>query len=39
MCGMETDSHTENRFVVAKREGDWKDWELGISRCKLVYME
>ena len=22
MCGMETDSHTENRLVIAKQEGD-----------------
>ena len=31
----------ENRLVVAKREGvgGGKDWELGISRCKLLYKE
>ena len=30
----------ENRLVVAKGEGDGggKDWEFGISRCKLVYI-
>jgi len=29
----------ENRFVVAKREegGGGKDWEFGISRCKILY--
>ena len=28
----------ENRLVVAKGEGDGggKDWEFGISRCKLL---
>ena len=31
----------ENRLVVAKGEGSGGgiDWELGISRCKLVYVE
>ena len=31
----------ENRFVVAKREGGGggMDWEFGISRCKLLYLE
>ena len=31
---------TENRLVVAKGEEDGrgKDWEFGISRCKLVYI-
>ena len=30
----------ENRLVVAKGEGfgGRKDWEFGISRCKLVYI-
>ena len=30
----------ENRFVVAKREGEGegKDSKFGISRCKLVYI-
>ena len=30
----------ENRLVVAKEEGNGggKDWEFGISRCKLVYI-
>ena len=31
----------ENILVVAKEESDrgGKDWEFGISRCKLSYME
>ena len=31
----------ENRLVVAKGEGveGGKDWEFGISRCKLLYIE
>ena len=31
----------ENRFVVAKGEGSGggMDWEFGINRCKLIYME
>ena len=31
----------ENRLVVAKGEVGWggKDWEFGISRCKLVYIK
>ena len=30
----------ENRLVVAKGEGGGggKDWEFGVSRCKLVYI-
>ena len=30
----------ENRLVVAKREGfrERKDWEFGISKCKLLYI-
>ena len=34
-------THIENRLVVAKGEGDGggKDWEFGISRCKLLYVE
>ena len=37
----ETDSQTENRFVVAKgEEGEgWVDWEFGISRSKLLHSE
>ena len=29
----------ENRHVVAKeeRDGGRKDWEFGVSRCKLLY--
>ena len=33
----ETDSQTENRLVVAEAGGI--DWEFGISRYKLLYME
>jgi len=31
----------ENILVVAKEESDrgGKDWEFGISRCKLSYMK
>ena len=32
----------ENRLVVAKEEGgggERMDWEFGISRCKLLYIE
>ena len=38
--GTETDSQTENRLVVTKGEGvgGSKDWEFGISRCKLSYI-
>ena len=34
----ETLTDMENRLVVAKGErgGGGKDWEFGISRCKLV---
>ena len=28
----------ENRLVVAKEEEEGKDWEFGISRCKLLYI-
>ena len=31
-------THRQNRLVVAKGEGGGgMDWELGISRCKLLY--
>ena len=33
---------TENRLVVAKREGvggGGMDWEIWVSRCKLLYRE
>ena len=32
---------TENRLVMAKGERKWRqmNWELGISRCKLLYIE
>ena len=30
----------ENRFVVAKGRGrNGMDWEFGVSRCKLLYLE
>ena len=34
-------THRESRFVVAKGvgPGGGKDWEFGISRCKLLYIE
>ena len=34
-----TETDIENRLVVAKGEeaGGGKDWEFGISRCKLLY--
>ena len=37
----ETDSQTENRLVVAKGEADGGriDWEVGVSRYKLLYIE
>ena len=37
----ETDSQTENRLVVAKGEADGGriDWEVGVSRYKLLYVE
>ena len=37
----ETDSDIEDRRVVAKgvEGGRGMDWEFGISRCKLVYIE
>ena len=30
-----------NRLVVAKGEGvgGWMEWEVGVSRCKLLYIE
>ena len=34
----ETHSQTQNRLVVANGGGvGGKDWEFGISRCKLLY--
>ena len=38
---IETDSGRENRLVVAKGEvgGEGKDWEFGISRCKLLFIK
>ena len=36
----ETNSDIEKRLVVAKREGQrGKDWEFGVSRYKLVYID
>ena len=33
--------HIENRLMVAKGNGNrgGKDWELGISRCKVLCVE
>ena len=42
VCEAEIDlTCRENRLVVAKGEGDGggMDWECGISRCKLLYIE
>ena len=36
---IETDLDIENRLVVAKGGGGGKNWEFGISRYKLVYIE
>ena len=32
---------TENRLLVVKGEGDGRgmEWEVGVSRCKLLYIE
>ena len=37
----ETDSDIENKLMVTKGEGDGGgiNWEFGISRCKLLYLE
>ena len=37
----ETVMDTENRLVVAKGEGvgEGMEWEVGVSRCKLLYRE
>jgi len=37
----ETGSQTEHRLAVTKGEGNkgGKDWEFGVSRCKLLYTE
>ena len=39
--GRNRDIDIENGHVVAKEEGvgGWMDWEFGISRCKLLYIE
>ena len=31
----------ENRLVVAKGDGEERemDWELGVSRCKLLHLD
>ena len=41
ICETEIESHIESRLVVAKGEegGRGLDWEFGISRCKLAYIE
>ena len=35
----ETLTDIENRLVVTNRERGGMDWEFGVSRCKLVYIE
>ena len=37
----EMDSDTENRLVAPKGEGERRerDWEFGVSRCKLLHRE
>ena len=32
-------SDMENRSVVAKGEGGGMEWEVGVSICKLLYIE
>ena len=39
ICKTETDSHIENRLGLAKGARRGMDWEFGISRCKLLYIE
>ena len=41
MCLKLMFTDTENRLVIAKGEGDGggMEWEDGVSRCKLLYME
>ena len=36
-----TERLTENRLVIAKEElrWAWKDWEFGVSGCKLLHIE
>ena len=38
---MKQNRDIENRLVVAKGEGvgGGMEWEVGVSRCKLLYME
>ena len=31
--------HIENRLTVVNGEGNEMDWELGVSRCKLLHLE
>ena len=36
----ETETDIENRLMVAiEGSGGGRDWEFGISRCKLLYIE
>ena len=37
----ERDSQTEIRLVVVQGEQGWGgvDWEFGVNRCKLLYIE
>ena len=41
ICKIETDLQTENRLVVAKREGGrcGMDGEFGVGGCKLLHSE
>ena len=32
-------THVKDRFVVAEGGGGGVDWELGVSRCRLLYIE
>ena len=35
----ETDSQTGNRLVDPKGEVGGMDWDFGVNRCKLLYIE
>ena len=41
ICKIETDSDIESSLVVAEEEGyrGGMEWEVGVSRCKLLYTE
>jgi hypothetical protein len=39
-CIYETETDIENRLMVAiEGSGGGRDWEFGISRCKILYVE